>query len=465
LSNADDSDSRQHLQVSDCCGHEKELGMQKSMMDVSLSSWITGEPSASRPRVIIVGGGFGGLAAARALKNASAEIVLIDRRNHYLFQPLLYQVATAVLSASDIAAPIRQLGGSQKNLRVVLGEVSGVNVLERQIILDCAGRRGVKISYDFLVLATGTHPTYFGHDQFAKFAPALKTLADAEFIRGKILSAFERAELEDDPEIRKRFLTFVLVGGGPTGVELAASLAQMATVTLRSNFRHIDPQAATIILLEGGKRLLASFDEALAEKASAQLQSLGVTIRTGVMVEQIDDDGVVVGGTRIPSATVIWTAGVKPHPLGEWLGAPTDRAGRVVVGPCLTIPSHSEIFVIGDTAAVLQDGKPLPGVAQVALQQGKYVGKYISAKINKSEPSGPFEYIDRGNMAVVGKNFAILESNNVHTSGSLTWLIWAFIHVMSLPHAQNRVRVYLQWLWSYFTGQRSSRIISEADHP
>lgn len=437
--------------------------MHNDMNETSLWSWTPGDPGIARPRVVVVGGGFGGLAAARALKKAPVEVLLIDKRNHYLFQPLLYQVATAVLSPSDIAAPIRQLAGSQKNLRVVLGRVTAVDVNERQVIVDYAGQSGARIPYDFLVMATGTQPSYFGNDQFAEFAPALKTLADAECIRGKILAAFERADLEDDPEMRQRYLTFVLVGGGATGVELAASLAQMASVTLRSNFRHIDPAAASVILLEGGKRLLPAFDEALAEKARVQLERLGVTIRTGVMVQQIDAAGVLAGDVRLPSATVIWTAGVKPHPVGSWLNAPTDRAGRVLVGPCLSIPDHPEIFVIGDAAAVLQDGKPLPGVAQVALQQGKYVGKFISAKIRSGLAGSPFKYFDKGNMAVVGKNFAVLETGMVRMSGLFTWLIWAFIHVMSLPQPQNRVRVYTQWLWSYFTGQRSSRIINEAD--
>ncbi|MDB5991640.1 MAG: dehydrogenase, FAD-containing subunit [Herbaspirillum sp.] len=416
-----------------------------------------------KPRVVIVGGGFGGMAAARALEKALVEVVLIDRRNHYLFQPLLYQVATSVLSESEIAAPIRQLVGSQNNLIVELGEVTGVDVVERRVIVEYAGQTTKRIPFDFLILATGMHPTYFGNDQFAQFAPGLKTLTDAKRIRGNILNAFERAELVDDANEQKRFMTFVLVGGGPAGVELAASLAQMASTTLKSNFRRIDPAKASIILLEGGKRILPAYTEELSEKAATQLRKLGVEIQTGVMVENIDETGVIAGGIRIPSATVIWTAGVKPYPLGSWLNAAIDRAGRVVVGPYLEVPGCMGIFVIGDTAAVLQNGKPLPGVAQVALQQGKYVGRTISARVAGRVGALPFKYMDKGNMAVVGKNFAVLETAHIRASGFFTWLTWAFIHVMSLPHAQNRIRVYTQWLWTYFTDQRSSRIIAEPE--
>ncbi|GGC85877.1 NADH dehydrogenase [Undibacterium terreum] len=415
------------------------------------------------PRVVIVGGGIGGTAAARALKKTPVEVLLIDRRNHYVFQPLLYQVATSVLSESEIASPIRQLSDSQENLSVIMGEVVGVDTAGREVVVDCENQSARRVPYDFLILATGTHPTYFGNDRFSEFAPGLKTLTDARRIRDRILGAFERAELEDDLNEQKRHMTFVLVGGGPAGVELAASLAQMTATTLRSNFRRIDPSSASIILLEGGKSILPAYGDELSEKATAQLKKIGVEIRTGVMVENIDADGVVAAGVRIPSSTVIWTAGVKPFPLGDWLGAKTDRAGRVLVGPYLEVPGHMEVFAIGDTAGVLQDNKPLPGVAQVALQQGKYVGNVIADRVRGRVGAQPFRYNDKGNMAVVGKNFALLQTEKMHTSGFVTWLIWAFIHIMSLPHAQNRIRVYTQWFWWYFTGQRSSRIIAEPE--
>jgi NADH dehydrogenase len=305
-------------------------------------------------------------------------------------------------------------------------------------------------------------PSYFGHDEFAHFAPGLKSLNDAETIRTKILSAFEIAEETDNAVERQRQMTFVLVGAGPTGVELAGSMAHMVTVTLRRNFRRINPAESTIILLEGGDRVLPSFAESLSRKATKRLEKLGIKVMTGVKVEKVDEQGVIAGGKRIPSATVLWTAGVAASPIVKMLGAKTDRAGRLVVGPCLGVPEAPGVFVVGDTASVMQNGRPVPGVAQAAIQQGRFVGRLICARLKGRDPRHPFRYFDKGNMAVVGKNFAILEAGRFRMSGFLTWMIWAFIHVASLPQLQNRLRVETQWLWSYVTGQRSSRLIREA---
>jgi len=411
---------------------------------------------------VIIGGGFGGIAAARALERCDAEVLVIDKRNHHIFQPLLYQVATAVLSPGDIAAPIRQLAQKQKNLSVMLAEVTGVDPTSRAIQARTPEGDSRNVSFDFLVVATGMQPSYFGHNEFAKYAPGLKTLSDAETIRARILSAYERAELTENDSERSRLMTFVLVGAGPTGVELAASMAQMAKTTLRGNFRRIDPASNSIVLLDGASRVLPSFSDSLSKKAARRLEQLGVKVRTGMRVEQIDEQGIVANGERLSSATVLWTAGVTPSPLMKTLGASTDRAGRVSVGPFMDVPNLPGVFVVGDTASVLRDGKPLPGVAQVAIQQGRYVGRVIADLLKGREPKQPFKYFDKGNMAVIGKNFALLESGRLQMSGFVTWLIWAFIHIMSLPQLQNRLRVRTQWLWSYWTGQRSSRLISEA---
>ena len=304
--------------------------------------------------------------------------------------------------------------------------------------------------------------SYFGHDEFAKYAPCLKTITDAETIRSKILSAYELAESTDDADERQRQMTFVLVGAGPTGVELAASLAQLATTTLRRNFRRIDPATTTIVLLDGAKRILPSFAESLSKKAADHLAKLGVQVITGAMVERIDDRGVTVGGKLIPCGAVLWTAGVSPSPLVKMLGVATDRAGRACVGPSLSVPDSPNVFVVGDTATLMQNGKPLPGVAQVAIQQGRYVGRFISRELGGRKPPRPFRYFDKGNMAVVGKNFAIMESGRIKLAGLTAWFAWAFIHLLFLPQLQNRLRVERQWMWSYFTGQRSSRLVAEA---
>jgi NADH:ubiquinone reductase (H+-translocating) len=416
----------------------------------------------ARPRIVIVGGGFAGIATAKALRHSDIDVTLIDRRNHHIFQPLLYQVATSVLGPSDIAAPIRQLAARQENVSVLLAEVVGVDLESRSVEVEYSTSETKKINFDYLVIAAGTQSSYFGHNEFARYAPCLKTLTDAETVRSKILSAYEMAEFTDDAGERLRHLTFVLVGAGPTGVELAASIAQMNTTTLRSNFRRINPANTSIFLLEGGKRVLPSFAESLANKAAARLAKLGVKVVTGAMVEHIDERGVTVGGKRIESATVLWTAGVSPSPLVKMLGVATDRAGRACVGPHLNLPDNRQVFVVGDAATLMQDGKPLPGVAQAAIQQGRYVGRLIAQEIRRGTPPRPFRYFDKGSIAVVGKDFAVMESGRIRLAGFPAWFVWAFIHLLTLPQLQNRRRVQNQWFWSYLTGQRSSRLVVEA---
>jgi NADH dehydrogenase len=413
-----------------------------------------------RKRILIVGGGFAGIAAARALKRADAEVLLVDRRNHHIFQPLLYQVATAVLSPAEIAVPLRQLETKQKNLSVLLAEIKGINLGARTVEAVCPGIGSRKLEYDFLVIATGTRPSYFGHDEFARFAPGLKSLTDAETIRTKILSAFELAESTNDEKERGRQMTFILVGAGPTGVELAASIAQLAKVTLRNNFRNIDPAKSRIVLLDGA-RVLPTFAESLSQKAVWRLTKLGVEVSTGKKVERVDAEGVIAAGVRIPSATVLWTAGVSASPVVKMLETTTDRAGRALVGAFMDIPEASNVFVVGDAAAMNQEGHPVPGVAQAAIQQGRFVGNLIANRVRGHKDGRPFRYRNKGNMAVVGKNFAILEAGYFRSSGFVTWLVWAALHVLALPQLQNRFRVQTQWFWSYLSGQRSSRLISE----
>jgi NADH:ubiquinone reductase (H+-translocating) len=418
-------------------------------------------PRPGRKRVVIVGGGFAGIAAARALRHADAEVVLIDRRNHHIFQPLLYQVAAAVLSPAEIAAPIRQLEAKQRNVTVLLAEVTGVDVASRTIEASSPGAGVRKIAFDYLVVATGMRPSYFGHDEFARYAPALKNLSDAETIRAKILGAFELAATTEDENERARQMTFVLVGAGPSGVELAGSLAHLVNVTLRGNFHRIDPSKSAIILLDASKRVLPTFAEAVSRKVTRRLEKLGVKVMTGVKVETVDEQGVIAGGKRIPSATVLWTAGVVASPIPKMLGTKTDRAGRALVDPFLKLVDTTGVFVVGDAASVRQNEHPVPGVAQAAIQEGRYVGRLIASELKGREVKRPFHYFDKGNMAVVGKNYAVLERGRLYTGGFLTYLVWAFVHILSLPQLQNRLRVQHQWVWSYFTGQRSSRLIPE----
>src|ERR1700692_341410 len=413
----------------------------------------------TQPRIIIVGGGFGGLAAAKALGKAPAEIILIDRANHHLFQPLLYQVATSVLSPSQIATPIRGIFRKQENAIVILGEVTGVDKDQKRVFVSDADRQNVPISYDYLILATGSTHSYFGHNEFEQFAPGLKSLADAEAARNKILQAFELAEAEDDPARHRDLLTFILVGAGPTGVEMAGALAVLVRSSLKSEFRRIDPASARIVLVDMAPRVLGPFSEGLSKAAKARLEKLGVEVRLGHSVDKIEADGHVVAGERIASKTVIWTAGVAPSPAGKWLNVETDRAGRVRIQKDLTVPGHPEIFVVGDTASLDQNGKPLPGVAQVAMQQGRYAGKLIHNLIVGRPAPGPFSYFDKGSMAVVGKGFAVLQSGKIQLSGFPAWLAWAAVHLEFLAQSSLRVSGFLQWVWTYLTGQRGSRLI------
>ena len=413
----------------------------------------------AQTRIVIVGGGFGGLAAAKALKNSSAQIILIDRSNHHLFQPLLYQVATSVLSPGQIGYPIRGIVRSHKNTMVIMGDVTGVDKDKQCVFVSNADREEVPIAYDYLVLAAGVSHSYFGHDEFAQYAPGLKTLANAVAIRNKILQAFEQAEAEEDPSRHRDLLTFVLVGAGPTGVEMAGAIAELVRTTLKENFRRIDPTSARIVLVDMASRVLGTFSEELSAAAQKRLESLGVEVRLGHSVDQIDADGIVVAGERTVSKTVIWTAGVAPSPAGKWLQVETDRAGRVRIEQDLTVVDHPEILVVGDTASLDQDGKPLPGVAQVAIQQGRYAGKLIHARITGSAAPPPFRYFDKGNLAVVGRGFAVLQSGKIRVSGYLAWLIWALVHIGFLAQASLRVSVFIQWVWTYATGQRGSRLI------
>jgi NADH dehydrogenase FAD-containing subunit len=410
-------------------------------------------------KIVIVGAGFGGLAAAKALRGTQASVVLIDRTNHHLFEPLLYQVATSVLAPGQIASPIRAILRKQKNTTVILGEVTGVDKDKKCVFSSDPDRENVPVPYDYLVLATGVTQSYFGHNEFAQYAPGLKTLVDAVAVRNKILQAFELAEAEEDPSRHPDLLTFILVGAGPTGVEMAAALAVLVRSTLKSEFRRIDPTTARVVLVDMAPRVLPTFSKDLSEAANRRLQKLGVEVRLGHSVDNIDADGITVAGERIVSKTVIWTAGVAPSPAGKWLNVDTDRAGRVRVQPDLSVPGHPEVFVVGDTASLDRNGIPLPGVAQVALQQGKYVGKLIHKRIAGGPAPKPFKYFDKGNMAVVGKGFAVLQTGKIHLSGFSAWLAWAAVHLQFLATSRLRGSVFLPGSWTFITGQRGSRLI------
>jgi NADH:ubiquinone reductase (H+-translocating) len=413
----------------------------------------------SQPRIVIVGGGFAGLAAAKALKKTPAKIMLIDRTNHHLFQPLLYQVATSVLTPSQIATPIRSIFRNQKNTTVILGEVTGVDKDKKCVFVSDVDRQNVPVTYDYLILATGASHSYFGHNEFAQYAPGLKSLVDAEAARNKILQAFETAEAEENAARHPEMLTFVLVGAGPTGVEMAGALAIFVRSTLKSDFRRIEPASTRVVLVDMAPKVLGPFSDSLSKAAKQRLENLGVEVRLGHSVDQIDAEGIVIAGERIASKTVIWTAGVAPSPAGKWLNVETDRAGRVRIQKDLTVPGHPEIFVVGDTASLDQNGKPLPGVAQVAMQQGRYAGKLIHSRIVGNPPPNPFSYFDKGSMAVVGKGFAVLQSGKFQISGFGAWLAWAAIHLQFLATSSLRLAVFLQWAWTYATGQRGDRLI------
>jgi NADH dehydrogenase len=420
---------------------------------------ISSDPrsSAILPRVVIVGAGFGGLWAAKALANAAVEVTIIDRENHHLFQPLLYQVATAALSPADVAAPIRGIVGAYRNITVMLGDVSGVDVAARAVSI-AGGRR---VPYDYLILATGARHAYFGHDDWEPFAPGLKRIEDATEIRRRILIAFERAENETDPDERRRLMNLLIVGGGPTGVELAGAIAELARRALAKDFRNIDPRDTRIILVEAGPRLLPSMPEDLSEEALQRLQRLGVEVRLGTAVTAVDASGVTIGTARVDARTVIWAAGVAASPAGQWIGAKCDRAGRIEVNPDLTVPDHLEIFAIGDTALMLDAaGKPLPGVAPVAKQQGHYVGNLIKTRLRSVERIEPFSYRNYGNLATIGRKAAVIDFGWIRLRGFVAWLIWMVAHVYFLIGFRNRIIVALNWLWAYFTFQRGARLIT-----
>jgi NADH dehydrogenase len=405
----------------------------------------------ARERIVILGGGFGGLEAARGLARAPVDVVLVDRRNYHLFQPLLYQVATAGLSPADIASPIRSILSRQRNLSVLLARVTGVDLEAKTVQTD----RG-EIGFDRLVVATGARHDYFGHDEWEPFAPGLKKIDDATDIRRRILLAFERAETEQDPAERARLLTFVVVGGGPTGVEMAGAIAELAHRALAADFRRIDPRMTRVVLIEAGPRVLAGFDPDLSRKAEKTLNALGVEVRCGAPVTDCTDDGVVVAGQRIESRTVVWAAGVRASPAARWLGAEADRAGRVVVGPDLRLPGRDDVFVIGDTALVPgPGGRPLPGNAPVAKQEGRYVARVIASGLSE-----PFRYRDFGALATIGRRHAVVQIGRLKLSGFVAWLIWCVAHVYFLIGFRNRVVVALTWLWAYVTWQRGTRLIT-----
>jgi len=411
------------------------------------------------PVVVIAGGGFGGLSAAKELRNAPVRVFLIDRNNHHLFQPLLYQVATSVLSPAQIASPIRDILRKQENTTVLMGEVVGVEKEKKLVFASSADRERVPLPYDYLILATGATHSYFGHNDFEPYAPGLKTLADAVAVRNKILQAFEQAEAEEDPRVHRDLLTFVLVGGGPAGVEMAGAIAVLVRNSLRTQFRRIDPTSARILLLDRSKKLLNSYADGLSEAAKERLEKLGVEVRLGQGVDKIDADGVVVAGQRISSRTVIWTAGVAPSPAATWLNVEADGAGRVRIGQDLTVPGYPEIFVVGDTAALDQDGQPLAGVAQVAIQEGRHAGVTIRRRVTGQPAPAIFRYFDKGTMAVVGQGYAVLQSGKLHLRGLPAWWAWAAVHILSLAQPGLRISVFLQWSWTYLTRQRGARLI------
>jgi NADH:ubiquinone reductase (H+-translocating) len=438
--------------------------MMSQVRDMSTQREIKNQQSKALtrvPRVVIIGAGFGGLQAAHALRNAPVELTVIDRNNHHLFQPLLYQVATAGLSPADICVPIRFTLRKQKNTEVLLAEVTGIDLQEQRVLM---GDRS--IGYDYLVVATGASDNYFGHNEWEHFAPGLKSVVDATKLRRNILLAFEAAEMETDPEKVRALLTFVLVGAGPTGVEMAGAIAELAHKAIASDFRHIDPRTARIILVEAGPRILPTFPEALAQKAQRALQHLGVEVRTGTPVEAIDENGVGVAGSHIAAKTVIWSAGVKASAAGQWLKAGVDRGGRVKVLEDLSLPGHSNIFVIGDTASATQDGKPLPGVAPVAMQAGRYVASIIAQRVaGKKQAAPPFRYHNKGNLATVGRSFAVLEIGKIRLTGFVAWAMWLTIHIFYLIGFRNRFLVFFQWTWAYFTFQRGTRLITFQEKP
>jgi len=410
------------------------------------------------PSVVIVGAGFGGLQAAKQLANAPFKVTVIDRRNYHLFQPLLYQVATAALSPADVAAPIRGILRNAQNCEVMLAKVTGVDPAAQVVETD----RG-PVPFDYLVLATGARHAYFGHDEWEDAAPGLKKIEDATELRRRILIAFERAETERDPEERKRLLTFVVVGGGATGVEMTGAIAELAMRALPTDFRNIDPRDARVVLVEAGPRLLPVFDPKLSAYAKTALEAMGAEILLGEAVTDCDESGVALGTERIDARTIIWAAGVRASPAGKWLGAETDRAGRAMVGPDLSVPAHPDIFVLGDTA-LLKDGsgKPLPGVATVAQQQGSYVAELLKARV-RGRTIPPFRYKDPGILATIGRNRAVAQIGKLKFTGLAAWMLWSMVHIYGLIGFRSRFVVALSWLWAYLTWERGTRLITGSD--
>lgn len=408
--------------------------------------------------VVIVGAGFGGLELANRLAGAPARVTIVDRRNHHLFQPLLYQVATTSLATSEIAWPIRHLLRKRKDVTTLLGVVTGVDLAARQVLLEDRDA----IGFDTLALATGVRHAYFGHDDWERFAPGLKTLEDATTIRRRILLAFERAERESDAERLAALLTFVIIGGGPTGVELAGTIAELARETLPGDFRRIDTRQAQVVLIEAGARILPGFAEDLAHYAHDALQRLGVTVELGHAVSQCSEEGVVFGERRLAAKTILWAAGVEASPAARWLGAPADRAGRVVVEPDLSVAGHPDVFVIGDTASVRDaEGKPVPGVAPAAKQQGAHVAAIIRARLAGKPPPGAFRYWNSGSLATVGKRAAIIDFGWIKLRGRIAWWTWGAAHIYFLIGLRNRLSVAMSWVWIYASGQRSARLITQ----
>jgi len=414
----------------------------------------------SRPhQIVIVGGGFGGLTAARYLKGADVDICLIDQHNHHIFQPLLYQVATASLATSEIAWPIRHIFRDRADITTILGEVVGVDTKARHVRLE----DGTTVAYDTLVLATGARHAYFGHDEWEPFAPGLKTIEDATLIRRRLLLAFERAEREPDAARRAALLTFVVVGGGPTGVELAGTIAELARVTLPGEFRHIDTKTARILLIEAGNRILSSYPDDLSDYARKSLEKLGVEVEFGRAVRECSADGVVYGDRTLAAATIIWAAGVRASPAAEWLGAPADPAGRLRVLPDLTVPDHPEIFAIGDAITILgADGKPVPGIAPAAKQGGRYVANAIKARLAGKKISA-FVYKHPGSLAQIGKRRAVIDFGWIKLRGWLAWWIWGVAHIYFLIGLRTRLTVAVNWLWIHTFNQRGARLITQAD--
>jgi NADH dehydrogenase FAD-containing subunit len=414
-------------------------------------------PQVAIPRVVILGAGFGGLAAARALRHAPCDILVIDRRNYHLFQPLLYQVATAALSPAEIASPIRSILAKQKNARVLMARVAGIDAARRRVRLQ----DGRDEPFDHLIVATGARHAYFGHDEWEKHAPGLKKIDDATDIRRRILLAFERAEATSDPDERKALLTFVVIGGGATGVEMAGAIAELAHWALADEFRAIDPAQARVMLIEAGPRLLPAFPERLSQHAREALEKLGVEVRLGRAVEQCDGAGIIFGGERVEARTIVWGAGVQASPAAKWLGADKDRAGRALVAPDLSIAGHPDIFVVGDTASVKDEkGQPVPGIAPAAKQMGAYVARVIAARISGGPPPGPFRYRHAGSLATIGRSAAVADFGWLKVTGWLAWWLWGIAHIYFLIDFRSRFIVALQWFWSYLTYRRGARLIT-----